>query len=311
MINSMMPLISIVIPTYNHAHYLGCALQSVLDQTYENWEAIVIDNYSTDKTNEILMKFTDPRIIHLKIHNNGVIAASRNAGINKARGEWIAFLDSDDWWVSDKLQNCYDAINEKVDFIYHYLEIASNKPNYFGRGIIKSRRVQLPIIMDLLVNGNPIVNSSVLVRKRLLIKIGGINENKTIIAAEDYSTWLRIAELTNQFLCLPLNLGYYRVHEQNTSGATQRDMSIPDRIVTEDFRHLLSDGEKIALEARFSYTKGRFNYFSGNYKEAAKNLFFALCHHKVFLFRLKAFISLAMLGILKCRSYIILSKRAR
>ena len=98
------PLISVVIPTYNHAHYLGCALESVLNQTYTNWEAIVIDNHSTDNTDEVMASFTDPRITYLKIHNNGVIAASRNAGILTAKGKWVAFLDSDDRWYPRKFE---------------------------------------------------------------------------------------------------------------------------------------------------------------------------------------------------------------
>ena len=79
------PLVSVVIPTFNHASYLARALQSVLDQTYTNWEAIVIDNHSTDKTDEVMASFADPRIIYLKIHNNGVIAESRNVGIRAAK----------------------------------------------------------------------------------------------------------------------------------------------------------------------------------------------------------------------------------
>ena len=90
------PLVSVVIPTYNHARYLARALQSVLDQTYTNWEAIVIDNHSTDNTDEVMASFADSRITLLKIHNNGVIAASRNIGIRAANSEWITFLDSDD-----------------------------------------------------------------------------------------------------------------------------------------------------------------------------------------------------------------------
>ena len=113
------PLVSVVIPTFNQASYLGRALQSVLDQTYTNWEAIVIDNHSTDNTDELMTSFADPRIIYLKIHYNGVIAASRNLGIRAAKCEWIAFLDSDDWWRLDKLQVVFDCINDKVDLVYH------------------------------------------------------------------------------------------------------------------------------------------------------------------------------------------------
>ena len=98
------PLVSVVIPTYNHARFLDSALQSVLDQTYTHWEAIIIDNHSTDNTDEVMASFTDSRFTYIKIHNNGVIAASRNAGIRAAKGEFIAFLDSDDIWLPRKLE---------------------------------------------------------------------------------------------------------------------------------------------------------------------------------------------------------------
>ena len=78
MIINSTPLVSVVIPTYNHAHFLGVALESVIDQTYTNWEAIVIDNHSTDDTDAVVRSFKDSRISLLKIHNDGVIAASRS-----------------------------------------------------------------------------------------------------------------------------------------------------------------------------------------------------------------------------------------
>ena len=85
------PLVSVVIPTYNHARYLDRALQSVLDQTYKNWEIIVVDNHSTDNTAEIVNKFSGNRLTYLKLNNNGIIAASRNAALSKARGDWVAY----------------------------------------------------------------------------------------------------------------------------------------------------------------------------------------------------------------------------
>ena len=179
-INNATPLVSVVIPTYNHARYLGRALQSVLDQTYVNWEAIVIDNHSTDNTDEVMASFADPRFTYLKIHNNGVIAVSRNAGIRAAKGEWIALLDSDDWWTADKLQACFDSINDQVDLVYHDLEIVTDHPRLFRRKIIKSWQAKTPVLMDLLLKGNAITNSSVLVRKSLLEKIRGRYTNCSV-----------------------------------------------------------------------------------------------------------------------------------
>ena len=189
--NTLTSLVSVVIPTYNHASYLGRALKSVLDQTYTNWEAIVIDNHSTDNTDEVMSRFADSRIIYLKIHNNGVIAASRNAGIRAAKGEWIAFLDSDDWWTADKLQACFERITDSIDLVYHNLEIVRESPGLFKRKYSKSRQLKEPVLKDLLLNGNAIATTSVVVRKRLLEQIGGMDESLEMIAAEDYNTWLR------------------------------------------------------------------------------------------------------------------------
>ena len=304
------PLISIVIPTYNHARFLGRAVKSVVDQTYTNWEIVVVDNHSTDNTSEVMKGFSDPRITYLKINNNGVIAASRNMGIRVANGEWIAFLDSDDWWTQDKLQECFKAINDNVDFIYHYLEIASNKPRYLRPRLVKTPQVNIPVMKDLLLNGNKIHNSSVVVRKTLLLEIGGINESPEVIACEDFDTYLRIASITDNFVCLPHAFGYYFVHDTNTSSIARKDMSIADRNVVADFCNLLDHHGKMKVEARFNYSKGRFNYSNGNYREAIKNFLYATVHHNNFSYRVKALIFLSVLVVLKLPYKFIRSSKA-
>ncbi|MCP4377403.1 MAG: glycosyltransferase family 2 protein, partial [bacterium] len=97
------PVVSVVMPTYNHAVFIGEAIQSVLSQTFADFELIVVDNYSEDDTESVVRGFGDPRIEYIKFANNGVIAASRNAALNRASGEFIAFLDSDDTWSPDKI----------------------------------------------------------------------------------------------------------------------------------------------------------------------------------------------------------------
>ena len=268
------PLVSVVIPTYNHARYLGRALQSVLNQTYTNWEMIIIDNHSTDNTDEVMTGFTDPRIIYLKIHNNGVIAASRNAGIRAAKGEWIAFLDSDDWWTADKLQVCFDSINHKVDLIYHNLEIISEQSRIFRQKIIKSRQVKAPVLIDLLENGNALSTSSVVVRIKLLNQVNGMNESPIMIAAEDYNTWLRIAQLTEGFKYVNKQLGFYQLHNQGIS--LQKDISVPASHAAASYLDKLSQYQRNKFEAGLSYTRGRFNYLAGNKTAAKDNLFVAL-----------------------------------
>jgi glycosyltransferase involved in cell wall biosynthesis len=282
--NKFFPLVSIVIPTYNYANYLGRALQSVLDQTYKNWEAIVIDNHSTDDTSKVIDRYKNPRIKHIKINNYGVIAKSRNAGILAAKGEWIAFLDSDDWWVADKLRICAEHFNKQVDLIYHDLEIMRSKRQFFKRKLVKTRKLKKPVLIDLLVNGNAVSNSSAIVRKKILEKIDLIDESKDLVAVEDYNTWLKIANLTDQFLYLPKRLGYYFIHDQNIS---KKDISLPMRQATYKFLSILDNKKKIKLESNFRYLSGRFNYLNINYKNAKKDLLFTL-RNGTFSLRLKS-----------------------
>ena len=286
------PLVSIVIPTYNQANYLGKALQSVLDQTHKNWEAIIIDNHSTDNTNKVILKYNDPRFKYIKIQNHGIIAKSRNAGILLAKGEWIAFLDSDDWWESNKLTACLDYVNENVSLVYHDLEIVNNKKQCLRRKkIVKTRKLKTPILIDLLVRGNAISNSSTIVRKKVLEKIGLIDEHKDLIAAEDYNTWLKIACFSDQFLYLPKRLGCYFVHEQSIS---RKNMSLPVQHATSQFLSSLNSKQQMQLESNIRYLSGRFNYLNFNYKIAKKDLLFTLIHGLYYL-KLRAFFMLFMM----------------
>ena len=275
--NSEQTPVSIIMPTYNHAKFIGNAIESVLNQTYQNFELIIIDNYSEDGTEKIVASYKDDRIIYLKFRNNGIIAASRNYGIKHSLGEWLAFLDSDDWWVSNKLQICIEHINDETDLLYHNLRIIREKPRLFQRKTIKSRQLNSPVLVDLLINGNTMCNSSVVVRKRLLDQIGGIDESPALISAEDYKAWLHIAQITDGFCHIPKSLGYYMVHSQAMS---RKDMSIPARCASASFVHLLSDKQQRCIESDFKYIKGRYAFVSQNYCVARVNLLFSAYHGK-------------------------------
>ena len=270
-------LVSIVIPTYNHAKFISKALKSVIDQTYENWEAIIIDNESVDETYKLINNFNDPRIKYFKISNDGVIAKSRNLGIKEAKGDWIAFLDSDDWWTKDKLEVCLSKISKNVDFIYHAHEYVNKSKSFFKKKIIRGRQLKKPILNDLLIGtitkGTQISNSSVIVRKNILIKIGGLNENKILVGSDDYDTWLRIAQITDQFLYINKKLSFYLVHNANTSS---KDMSIPQRLAVRNFMHLFNNQQKLNLEIKLRYISGSYNYLNNNHKKAKKDFMFVI-----------------------------------
>ena len=221
------PLVSVIIPTYNHAHFLGRALQSVFDQTYPNWEAIVIDNHSQDNTDEIVRNYQDSRITLLKIHNNGVISASRNMGIRAARGDWIAFLDSDDLWYATKLERCLARLNEGFDLVCHgerWLGEGRDREVFYGP---EARAGYQSLLFD----GNCISTSAVVVRREHVEAVGGFDDDPNVITAEDYDLWLRLARNGARIGFVHEILGEYRIHGGNQSKAVLRNMNAVMHVV--------------------------------------------------------------------------------
>ena len=236
----MKPFFSIVLPCWNSENYIERCIKSIKKQTFKRFEVIIIDNCSTDQTLKKIKNIIDNRFKIFSINNNGILAKSRNLGIKKSTTEWVVFLDSDDWWNDNKLEICYKNINDNIDFLYHDLEIKSEK-NYFFKKKNKSRQLIKPVLTDLLINMNPISNSSVVVRKNILFKIKGISENKNIPASEDYHAWLKISKITDNFLYLPFTLGYYFVHKKSMSN---KNMAIPMKYAVSEFLHTLTSKQK-------------------------------------------------------------------
>ena len=111
-----MTRVSVVVPTYNHARFIGDALRSVVAQTFGDWEAVVVNNFSTDDTVDVVRGIGDPRIRLVDFANHGIIAAGRNEGIRLATGDYVAFLDSDDAWHPGKLERCTTVADVEMQF---------------------------------------------------------------------------------------------------------------------------------------------------------------------------------------------------
>ena len=281
------PKVSVIIPSYNHAHFIQHALQSLLDQTYTKWEAIIIDNHSSDNTDEVVCKFKDPRIKLRKIFNNGVIAASRNMGIREAKGELIAFLDSDDWWDRRKLERVLDEINNGADVVYHDLYIVRSLNQIFFNERIYSTKSNYPMFKSLLCNAMSIPNSSVIVRKELLIKIGGISENKNLIAVEDYDTWIRLSQLTEKFVRIPEALGYY------WSGGGNISIASPDQcnrieFLYDQYMNELNLAQKKRARGFLAYRIARIAMSYGDRTKAQNFFLQAICSPINLMFRIKS-----------------------
>ena len=149
------PLISVVIPSFNRAKLLKRAINSVQNQTYSNWEIVIVDNFSKDETDLILEPLLSDKILIIKINNEGVIAKSRNVGIKNAKGKYIAFLDSDDWWLPKKLELIINEFTKykDTDLIYHNCYLIKKDNRKFS----KCRRLINNQYNDLMINGNTII----------------------------------------------------------------------------------------------------------------------------------------------------------
>ena len=208
------PLVSVVIPTYNHATFLKEALESVRMQTYSRWEAIVVNNFSEDDTETVVESFKDDRVKLIAYRNDGVIGASRNVGIRRSRGEFIAFLDSDDLWYAEKLAHCVEALQQGYDLVCHGqvwdFEGGARRQTTFGP-------VGNATYEKLLFRGNCMSTSATVVRRSILDEIGGFSEDPAFATAEDLELWIRVSEVTDRFRFLPKMLGEYRFHATNES----------------------------------------------------------------------------------------------
>lgn len=219
-------LVTVVIPTYNHAHFLERALQSVLAQTYSHWEALVIDNHSQDNTDEVVRAFGDPRIRLLKINNNGVIAASRNLGIRSARGKWIAFLDSDDYWYDKKLEvvMALAKLDNDYDVLCHDELMADLKSGF--RRVLRHGPYKEDFYKNLLIEGNRLSPSATAVKSSFLREHGlYFSEIKEYITVEDYDFWLNLAKNKAKFSFVNQILGVYTIHDTNNSAQIDRHLN--------------------------------------------------------------------------------------
>jgi len=211
------PTVSVIMPTYNHAGFIGEAIRSVLSQTYGDFELIIVDNYSEDDTESIVRGFSDPRIEYLKFSNNGVIAASRNAALKTARGEFIAFIDSDDTWTADKIETQLKHLeaNPNVALVCGSMVTRRNNES-FDTAVEPSITPLAGFCYNLLLDRSFIFCSSVMVRREVLDSVGLFDEDPRMVSSEDWDLWLRIAR-EHRLTLLGQQLGSYRVHASNVS----------------------------------------------------------------------------------------------
>ncbi|MBN2280206.1 MAG: glycosyltransferase [Candidatus Marinimicrobia bacterium] len=186
--NSHKPNVSVIIPTYNREQLLERAIKSVLEQTYKDFELIVIDDGSTDNTSRILRKYKKKIISYSTLHSG--VSAARNFGINKSHGEWIALLDSDDYWYPQKLEKQIQWLENNSDYKIQQVGEKWIRNGKFVNPMNKHQKYHgwifaqcLPLCI--------VSPSAVIIHRSVFDDIGLFNENMPV--CEDYDLWLRIS----------------------------------------------------------------------------------------------------------------------
>lgn len=263
------PIFSVVIPAFNSAKTLENTIKSVLNQTLQDFEIIVVNDGSTDETVSLIEKLLDHRVSIISQQNKGVSAA-RNKGISFAKGEYIAFLDSDDLWLPEKLQIQYDflqknqsvtAVQTGAIFINNDLEILSVRPCFESKDVL---------LETLLFQNLPSVMSTIVIKFTEIEKVGLFNEN---LLFEDWEFTVRLAHY-GKFESIKQPLTLTRIHENNRSKDLSIHIESGDKILRSIFSNPSFPGYLIKKK-RLIYSTfyrmlcgGAFNV--GKYTEAIK-----------------------------------------
>jgi glycosyltransferase involved in cell wall biosynthesis len=205
-----MPTVSVVIPAYNAAPYIADTVRSVLCQTYQDVEIIVVDDGSTDGTLARLEEFGDRIRVHQQA--NGGVARARNTGVGLSTGSWIAFLDADDLWLPNKIERQMTITDAPLTFTDRY--------NFGARGDLPELQSLVTpmrggdLFVPLLLEGNFITSTSVMIRRALFEQLGGFYTG--LNGTEDWDLWLRVAERNPIGFCSE-PLVRYRFHAAGIS----------------------------------------------------------------------------------------------
>jgi glycosyltransferase involved in cell wall biosynthesis len=236
------PLISVILPVYNRASWVARAIDSVLSQTYQNFELLVIDDGSTDDTSQVLESYGS-RLKVLKQAHAGAEAA-RNLGLEYARGEFVAFIDSDDLWYADRLSSqllCFNRVGVGLVFGNAALvDYRQTPPRRLKRTFFDNVRPSRGRVMEVFERGCFVPCSSVLVRRRCFAETGGFTLGRV---AADYLKWLEISA-SYEFDYISTPVYEYAIHPRGISHNLLE--TLEDRI--ESFKDMLAQNRNVKMD---------------------------------------------------------------
>jgi glycosyltransferase involved in cell wall biosynthesis len=243
----MPPTISVILPTYDRLQFLPAAVNSVLSQTFRDWELIIADDGSGPETRSYLASLAhEPRVKVLLLSRRGNPGAMRNAALLEARADYVAFIDSDDQWMPQKLEVQVAALRAHVDCQWSYTEFiridaggksmdAQRNPNrvlHDGRIVEQLLRLTVGIAMP-----------TVMARRQLVADAGGFDESLEM--HEDYELWLRLA-LMSEVAAVKMPLGYVRRHGEHFSSGGIRTL-LARKAVLEKMTRIISDRHYLSI----------------------------------------------------------------
>ncbi len=290
------PLVSVIIPTYNSAHYIVEALESVFEQTFQDFEIIVIDDGSIDGTGEVLKKYGER--IRFLFQDNGGPASARNRGIRIARGEYIAFLDADDIWLPTKLEKQVGLFHQSE----HLGMVTTGVCSFDEKGVFGFSTNKRKILMEGDIARNIFLRSNVgtptvMVRKEIFDNIGSFEEN--IRQAEDDNMWIRIAAhyevaLIDEVLIKVRNHPHrMTLNKSELLESVQMNIQLLKTKYGETVKKKIEKAIPIKI-SQVQFSIGYGHYESGNYREARK-AFFKGAYHRIWFWKNPLYLLLTLI----------------
>lgn len=265
-----MAQVSIIIPLYCAEQYIAASIQSALDQTYQDFEIIIVDNGSTDRSVDVCQQFTDPRIKIIRQENRGA-AGSRNTGIRHAQGKYLAFLDADDLWLPEKLQKQVEHLDNSptVGISYCWSAFIDEAGNHLG---IYQKPRFTGITQRHVLCRNPISNGSTPLFRREVFEgikfqdnlYGTIEDfyfDERLYRSEDIECWLRMAIQTDwQMEGIPEIMTLYRINSTGISANLYKQLESHRHILDKIRAYapdLLAQWESLSMAYQFRYLARR------------------------------------------------------
>jgi teichuronic acid biosynthesis glycosyltransferase TuaG len=256
-------------PVYNSEDFIDYAILSVINQTFVNWELIIVDDCSRDNSAKICQQYASSidNVFYFRMNRNSKQAIARNYGIRKSKGEYVAFLDSDDFWHPRKLEiiNNHIQLNADIDIIYTDMEILGSQYGKFDfEELIEVQEVQevkAEVALSKIIGANFIGTSTVVVKKLLLHRFSFRND---FVPAEDFDLWLRFILDNNSVYRCSAKLTFYRKVDGSSSS---KDRGVYDKVFLSIIKNISKKniGVLVSKEILNRYLKLWFTIYHKNY----------------------------------------------